>query len=65
MYCPDNLQITAFKVEIEHLLLVQGNAADVSSDSSEEDDEENEEITLNFANLKLIDRKSSDLSAVK
>jgi hypothetical protein len=25
VYCPDNLQISAFKVEIEHLLLVQGS----------------------------------------
>jgi hypothetical protein len=28
VFCPDNLQISAFKVEIEHILLKQGSSLD-------------------------------------
>lgn len=63
VFSPDNLQISAFKTEIEHLLLKQGEK-DISSDS-EDDAEDDEELQLNFCKLKLIDRKSIDKSCMK
>jgi hypothetical protein len=62
VFSPDNLQISAFKTEIEHLLLKQGEK-DISSDS--DDAEDDEESQLNFCKLKLIDRKSIDKSRMK
>lgn len=63
VFSPDNLQISAFKTEIEHLLLKQGEK-DISSDS-DDDAEDDEESQLNFCKLKLIDRKSIDRSCMK
>lgn len=67
VFCPDNLQISAFKAEIEHILLKQGSTIEALSDSDDDDDveEEDEAASLNFMNLKKIDRKSSDFSAVQ
>ena len=46
------------------MILKQGSSLEESSDSSE-DEENEEEASLNFMNLKMIDRKSSDLTSLR
>lgn len=58
-YCPDNLQVSAMKIEIETLR--NKNKSANSSDESESEDEVDEEMQLNFSNLKKIDRKSCSI----
>lgn len=57
VYSPDNLQIAAMRSELEQLMIKEKVSAESSSESEEESDEE---AQLNFSNLKMIDRKSSD-----
>lgn len=57
-YSPDNLQITAMKIEIENLKN-KNKCANSSEESDSENDEE--EVLLNFSNLKKIDRKSCSI----
>jgi ribosomal protein L24 len=58
-FCPDNLQVTAMRIEIETMRSKNKNGN--SSSESESEDDYNEEAELNFSNLKKIDRKSCSI----
>jgi hypothetical protein len=58
-FCPDNLQVAAMRIEIENMKSrgKTGNSSEEESESEEAD----EEVVLNFSNLKKIDRKSCSI----
>lgn len=61
-YCPDNLQLTAMRLEIENL---KQRSKNQNSSEESESEEEDEEQQLNFSNLKKIDRKSVSIKVDK
>lgn len=59
-YYPDNLQITAMKLEVENLKN-RNKQANSSEESDSDEGDEEDEVKLNFSNLKKIDRKSCSI----